>query len=61
MSADYFSLAVGLMCSSAAETIYDRELRDVVMREVLSNPAPAIPPIPGAVAPTFDEIAKVKS
>lgn len=54
MSADYFGLAVGLMCASAAETIFDRELRSITEREVMSNPAQVIPPIPGAVAPTFD-------
>lgn len=55
MSADYFGLAVGLMCASAQETIFDRELRDVVMREVLLNPPAAIPPVPGATPPLFDD------
>lgn len=58
MSADYFGLAVGLMCASAVETVYDRELRDAVMREVMSNPPAAIPPVPGAVAPTISEYEK---
>lgn len=38
MSADYFGLAVGLMCSSAAETVFDRELRPIVEREVMIKP-----------------------
>lgn len=58
MSADYFGLGVVLMCASAAETIYDRELRRTVEREVMSNPPPAIPPVPGAVAPVIGEYDK---
>lgn len=52
MSADYFGFSVGLMYASAAETIFDRELRALVEREVLSN---SIPPVPGAVAPVLGE------
>ena len=55
LSADYFGLAVGLMCASATETIFDRELRKLVEREMMSDPPAAIPPVPGAIAPTFDD------
>lgn len=59
MNADYFGLAVGLMCASAQETIYDRELRRLTERDAMSKPPAAIPPVPGAVAPTFEEAEEV--
>jgi len=42
-----------LMYASAAESVFDRELRSLVEREVMSNPPAAIPPVPGAVAPVL--------
>ncbi len=58
MSADYFGFAVGLMCASAQETIFDRELRRLTEREMMSNPPAAIPPIPGAVVPMFESMER---
>jgi hypothetical protein len=57
MSADYFGLAVSLMCASAAETIFDRELRAETARDVLAN---TIQPVPDAVAPVLSEKEKAK-
>lgn len=51
MSADYFGLGVALMNASAAETLFDRELRKIIDREFYRNPPYSIPPIPGVVAP----------
>ncbi len=59
MSADYYGLAVGLMCASAAETVFDRELQRLTFKEVMSNPPPSIPTVAGAVAPTFDAAEEV--
>lgn len=60
---DYFGLGVSLMCASAAETVFDRELRAIMDREAYSNPPAAIPPVPGAVAPILgaeDEIERAR-
>lgn len=50
---DFYSLAVGLMCASAAESIFERELRITTERDVMRNHTPSIPPVPGAVAPVL--------